>query len=73
MNELFFPNFGNPNLGPEKNQSMDVGSRPIFSSKQLKFSGGLFWNHYRNLIITTFDPVFCAPFSTFGFLPAATR
>lgn len=69
MNELFFPNFGNPNLGPEKNQSMDAGIDQYFLSKQLKFSGGLFWNHYRNLIITTFDPVFCAPFSTFGFCP----
>lgn len=69
MNELFFPNFGNPNLGPEKNQSMDVGVDQYFFSKQLKFTGGFFWNRYRNLIITTFDPVFCAPFSTFGFCP----
>jgi len=67
MNELYFPNFGNPNLGPEKNQSMDAGIDQYFLSKQLKLSGGLFWNHYRNLIVTTFDPGFCAPFSTFGF------
>ena len=69
MNELYFPNFGNPNLGPEKNQSMDVGIDQYFLSKQLKLTGGFFWNHYRNLIITTFDPAFCAPFSTFGFCP----
>jgi hypothetical protein len=41
----------------------------MFFSKQLKFTGGFFWNRYRNLITTTFDPVFCAPFSTFGFCP----
>ena len=69
MNELYFPNFGNPNLGPEKSQSMDVGVDQYFLSKQLKLTGGFFWNHYRNLIITTFDPAFCAPFSTFGFCP----
>ncbi len=69
MNELYFPNFGNPNLGPEKSQSMDVGVDQYFLSKQLKVTGGFFWNHYRNLIITTFDPVFCAPLSTFGFCP----
>lgn len=69
MNELFFPNFGNPNLGPEKNQSMDVGIDQYFLSKQLKLSGGFFWNRYRDLIVTTFDPVLCAPFSTFGFCP----
>ena len=69
MNELYFPNFGNPNLGPEKSQSMDVGIDQYFFSKQLKFTGGFFWNRYRNLITTTFDPAFCAPFSTFGFCP----
>jgi vitamin B12 transporter len=69
MNELFFPNFGNPNLGPEKNQSMDVGIDQFFFSKQLKLTGGFFWNRYRNLIVTTFDPAFCASFSTFGFCP----
>lgn len=69
MNELYFPNFGNSNLGPEKNQSMDMGVDQYFFSKQLKLTGGFFWNRYRNLIVTTFDPVFCAPFSTFGFCP----
>lgn len=69
MNELFFPNFGNPQLGPEKSQSMDAGVDQWFLSKSLKVSGGFFWNRYRNLIVTTNDPVFCAPFSTFGFCP----
>ena len=69
MNELYFPNFGNPNLGPEKSQSLDVGIDQYFFSRQLKFTGGFFWNRYRNLITTTFDPGFCAPFSTFGFCP----
>lgn len=69
MNELYFVNFGNPNLGPEKNQSMDVGIDQYFFSKQLKLTGGFFWNRYRDLIVTTFDPAFCAPFSTFGFCP----
>lgn len=69
MNELFFPNFGNPGLGPEKSQSMDVGVDQFVLGKRLKLSGGFFWNRYRNLIVTTNDPVFCAPFSTFGFCP----
>jgi vitamin B12 transporter len=69
MNELYFPNFGNPLLGPEKSQSMDAGVDQFLLSKRLKLSGGFFWNRYRNLIVTTNDPVFCAPFSTFGFCP----
>lgn len=69
MNELYFPNFGNPQLGAEKSRSMDVGVDQFLFSKQLKLSAGYFWNRYDNLITTTFDPVFCAPFSTFGFCP----
>ncbi|MFO0773784.1 MAG: TonB-dependent receptor [Nitrospiraceae bacterium] len=69
MNELYFPNFGNPKLGAEKSRSMDVGVDQYLFWKALKLSAGYFWNRYDNLITTTFDPVFCAPFSTFGFCP----
>ena len=69
MNDLYFPNFGNPNLRPEKSQSMDVGVDQYILSKQLKLSAGYFWNRYRDLIVNTTDPVFCAPFSTSNFCP----
>jgi vitamin B12 transporter len=69
MNELFFPNFGNPALGPEKNQSLDAGVDQDLFDKKLRLSAGYFWNRYRDLIVTAFDPVGCAPFSTFGFCP----
>ncbi|MBI5410852.1 MAG: TonB-dependent receptor [Nitrospirae bacterium] len=69
INDLFFPNFGNPSLRQEKSQSFDVGVDQWLFSKSLKLSGGYFWNRYRDLITTTFDPVVCAPFSTFSFCP----
>ena len=69
VNDLFFPNFGNPNLGPEKSQSFDVGVDQWLFKKKLQLSGGYFWNRYRDLITTTFNPAVCAPFSTFGFCP----
>ncbi len=69
INELFFPNFGNSNLKAEKSQSFDAGVDQELFGKRLKLSGGYFWNRYRNQIVTTFDPVVCAPFSTFGFCP----
>ncbi|MFM8552140.1 MAG: TonB-dependent receptor plug domain-containing protein [Nitrospiraceae bacterium] len=69
INDLFFPNFGNPNLKAEKSQSFDVGADQWFFQKKLQLSAGHFWNRYRDLITTTFDPVVCAPFSTFGFCP----
>jgi vitamin B12 transporter len=67
INELFFPNFGNPNLKAEKSQSFDVGIDQEFWDKRLAVSGGYFWNRFRQLIVTTFDPVGCAPFTPFGF------
>jgi len=44
INDLFFPNFGNPNLGPEKSQSFDVGVDQWLFQKKLQLSGGYFWN-----------------------------
>ena len=66
MNELYFPNFGNQSGTGEPKYGR--GDRSVFFSKQLKLSGGFFWNHYRNLIVTTLDRVL-RPFSTFGFCP----
>jgi vitamin B12 transporter len=67
INELFFPNFGNPNLQPEKSQNFDVAVDQTFFQKRVKMSGGYFWSRYRQLIVTAFDPVGCAPFTVFGF------
>jgi vitamin B12 transporter len=69
INELSFPNFGNSNLKAEKSQSFDAGVDQELFGKRLRLSGGYFWNRYRDQIVTTFDPVACAPFSTFGFCP----
>jgi vitamin B12 transporter len=69
INDLYFPDFGNPNLKEEKSQSFDAGVDQWFFKKSLKLSAGYFWNRYRNLIVTTFDPVVCAPFSSSSFCP----
>jgi len=67
INELFFPNFGNPNLKAEKSQSFDIGIDQEFWDKRVTISGGYFWNRFRQLIVAAFDPVGCAPFTPFGF------
>ncbi len=69
INELFFPNFGNTNLQAEKSQSFDVGIDQQLLGNRVKVSAGYFWNRFRQLIATTFDPAGCAPFSIFGFCP----
>ncbi len=67
INELYFPDFGNSNLKAEKSQSFDVGVDQQFFGNRVSLSVGYFWNRFRQLIQTTFDPVGCAPFSAFGF------
>lgn len=67
INELFFPNFGNPNLKAEKSQSFDIGIDQQFWDKRVTVSAGYFWNRFRQLIVTAFDPVGCTPFTPFGF------
>ena len=52
INELFWPDFGNPDLEPEKSQSFDVGVDQTFFDDRVKISGGYFWNRYRDLIQT---------------------
>jgi len=67
INELFFPNFGNPDLKPEKSQSLDAGIDQQLFGNRVKLGVGYFWNRYRQLIQSTFDPVGCANLSPFGF------
>ena len=69
INELFFPNFGNPNLRPEKSQGGDVGIDQTLFDKRITLSANYFWTRYRDQILTVFDPVGC-PAGTFGFCPA---
>lgn len=59
INQLFFPNFGNPNLQPEKSQGMDVGLDQTLFSRRLKVSVGYFWNRFRNLILSVQDATVC--------------
>ena len=60
INQLFFPGFGNPNLKPEKSQSMDAGIDQSLFGDRLQLSAGYFWNHFNDLIQTLCDPSFFA-------------
>ncbi len=66
INELFFPNFGNPNLDPEKSKSFDVAVDQFLFSKRLKLSVGYFYNRYKDLIETIQNLGVCGagPFGT---------
>lgn len=59
INELFFPDFGNPNVLPEKSQSFDVGVDQSFFEDRVKISGGYYWNRFRNLIQTIQNATIC--------------
>jgi vitamin B12 transporter len=66
INQLFFPDFGNPNLKPEKSQGLDVAVDQSLLDDRIVLSAGYFWTRYRDLILSVFDPVGCG-FTLFGF------
>ena len=68
LNQLYFPNFGNPDLKPEKSQSMDVGVDQYLLDKRLTLSGGFFWNRFRDMIVAQQSLEVCglSPFGPFA-------
>lgn len=52
LNELFFPNFGNPNLGPEKSKTFEWGVDHALFQNKVNWSGTVFRTDYKNLIQT---------------------
>ena len=66
INQLFFPVLGNPNLKPEKSQSMDIGVDQYLLDNRLTISGGFFWNHYRDMILFQQNLPVCGPDTVFG-------
>lgn len=62
INQLYFPNYGNPNLKPERSQSMDAGVDQYVFGKRLMLSGGYFWNRFRDMIVTQASSTACSPF-----------
>ncbi len=64
INELFFPDYGNPNLQPEKSRSFDVGVDQTILHERVTIRAGYFWNRYRNLILHDPDATICG--SGFG-------
>jgi len=67
LNDLFFQGFGNPDLKPEKSQSMDLGIDQSFFQDRLQLNAGYFWNRFRDLIQFVFDPTVCP--TAFGVCP----
>ena len=59
VNELFWPDFGNPDLKPEQSQSFDVGIDQALFADRVTISGGYFWNRYRDLIQTIQSAAVC--------------
>ena len=55
--DLFWPDYGNPDVQPEKSRSFDVGVDQTLFADRVKISGGYFWNRYRDLI----QPELCVP------------
>ena len=67
INQLFFPNFGNPDLQPEESKSFDIALEQNLFHNQLFLSAGYFLNDFENLILAVFDPGACSDLSEFAF------
>ncbi|MDO8730541.1 MAG: TonB-dependent receptor, partial [Candidatus Omnitrophota bacterium] len=50
LNELFFPNFGNPNLQAENSETIETGVEQIIFDDLLEWSATFFRTNYENLI-----------------------
>jgi vitamin B12 transporter len=50
FNQLFFPNFGNPDLKPERSMSAEIGIRQGFLNDKLKISMTYFYVEYQDFI-----------------------
>ena len=62
LNELFFPNFGVPTLGPEKSQTSEIGADQVLFEGKVNWSGTLFRTDYHDLIqIVRASPTTSAP------------
>jgi vitamin B12 transporter len=57
LNELFFPNFGDPTLKPEENKSWEVGLDQNLLGDKVKVAVTYFETDFTNLIQTTTVPV----------------
>lgn len=52
LNELYYPDYGNLNLKPEKSTGYDVGMEKDLFNKKLVLGATWFWQRYHNLIQT---------------------
>ena len=50
LNELFFPNFGNPNLQAENSETIEAGVEQVVFDDLLEWSSTFFRTNYENLI-----------------------
>ncbi|MCX5754282.1 MAG: TonB-dependent receptor [Candidatus Krumholzibacteria bacterium] len=50
LNELYYPNYGNPDLAPERTSGYDVGAARDFASGKASFECAWFDNSYRDMI-----------------------
>ncbi|MDH4187933.1 MAG: TonB-dependent receptor, partial [Nitrospira sp.] len=59
INQLYYPEFGNPNLKPERSQGMDIGLDQYLLHNRLTLSGGFFWNRFRDMIVSQQTSTVC--------------
>ncbi len=73
INDLFFPDFANPKLRPEKSKGLDVGVDQQFLNGRVQLSVGYFWNRFQDLIVFVASPNCPPDTAPFGSCPLNFR
>jgi vitamin B12 transporter len=69
IEDLFFPNFGNPNLQPETSESLEAGIEQPFWNRRIIVGVTQFRTNFDDLIQFMADPACVPPFAPFGVCP----
>ncbi|MBI3621045.1 MAG: TonB-dependent receptor [Nitrospirae bacterium] len=69
IQDLFYPNFGNPNLQSETSETAEVGLEQSLWDKRVIIGVTQFRTTFDNLIEFRFDPVCVAPYAPLGICP----
>lgn len=70
IQDLYYPNYGNPTLQPETSKSSEVGVEQSLWERRVVVTVTQFWTNFDDLIQFVFDPTNC-PISSapFGYCP----
>jgi len=69
IQDLYYPDYGNPNLQPETSETLEAGIEQSLWDKRVVIGVTQFRTNFDNMIEFESDPACVPPFAPFGFCP----